>query len=127
MPWRRGSASRWQDSDQPPLPLKLVGALFWTPDAVNTASRQASFGRTAYLPMQDACRSSSRSPDGVTGGERTADVIARTPMTLMRLSRDAYTRYLAHLVDVEGQITRTALRRARETLKIVSTDREGNP
>lgn len=55
----------------------------------------------------------------VTGGERTADVIALTPMTLMRLSHDAYARYLAHLVDVDNQITHTALERTRNTLRAV--------
>ena len=47
----------------------------------------------------------------VTGGERTADVIALTPMTLMRLSHDAYARYLAHVVEVDNQLTNTALTR----------------
>jgi CRP-like cAMP-binding protein len=55
----------------------------------------------------------------VTGGERTADVIATTPMTLLRLTRDAYARYLAHLVDVESEVTRTALTRTRDTLRAV--------
>ncbi len=55
----------------------------------------------------------------VTGGERTADVIATTPMTLLRLTRDAYARYLAHLVDVEREVTRTALARTRDTLRVV--------
>lgn len=55
----------------------------------------------------------------VTGGERTADVIALTPMTLMRLSHDSYARYLAHLVDVDNQITHTALTRTRDTLRAV--------
>jgi NTE family protein len=59
----------------------------------------------------------------VTGGERTADVIALTPMTLMRLSHEAYARYLAHLVDVDNQITHTALARTRDTLRAVRGDR----
>jgi hypothetical protein len=55
----------------------------------------------------------------VTGGERTADVISATPMALLRLSQDAYARYLANLVDVERRVTRTALARAQETLRVV--------
>jgi CRP-like cAMP-binding protein len=47
----------------------------------------------------------------VTGGERSADVIALTPMSLMRLSRDAYSRYLSHLIEVDNQVTHTALTR----------------
>jgi hypothetical protein len=54
----------------------------------------------------------------LTGGERTADIIALTPMTLMRLSQDAYKRYLAHLVDVETKFALTALTRTHETLRL---------
>lgn len=61
----------------------------------------------------------------VTGGERTADVIALTPMTLMRLTHDDYARYLAHLVDVDNQITHTALERTRNTLRAVRTSQKG--
>ena len=61
----------------------------------------------------------------VTGGERTGDVIALTPMTLMRLSHDAYARYLAHLVDVDNQITHTALERTRDTLRAMSSTQTG--
>jgi hypothetical protein len=55
----------------------------------------------------------------VTGGERTADVIAATPMTLRCLTSEAYGRYLARLADVGAQVTRTALERTRETLGVV--------
>jgi len=55
----------------------------------------------------------------VIGGERTADVIATTPIILLRLTRDAYARYLAHLVDVESEVTRTALVRTRDTLRTI--------
>jgi hypothetical protein len=61
----------------------------------------------------------------VTGGERTADVVARTPMALMRLGRDAYARYLAHLVEVDKQLVRTALERARDSLDAVRREGEG--
>ncbi len=53
----------------------------------------------------------------VTGSERTADVVAMTPMTLLRLSHEAYARYLAQMVEVEGDLTRTALTRTHETLR----------
>jgi hypothetical protein len=57
----------------------------------------------------------------VTGGDRTADVVAVTPMTLLRLGKEAYARYLAHLVDVEQQLNRTAALRTRDTLRAVSS------
>jgi Cyclic nucleotide-binding domain len=53
----------------------------------------------------------------VTGQERTADVVGATPMTLLRLTRDAYARYLAHLIDVDSKLTRTALSRTHATLR----------
>ena len=53
----------------------------------------------------------------VAGGERTADVIARISMTLLRLSKEAYTRYLAHTAEVEHELTRTALARTRDTTR----------
>ena len=57
----------------------------------------------------------------VTGGHRTADVVAVTQMTVLRLSKDAFTRYLTKLVEVEQQITRGAARRASEAVeKMVS-------
>jgi hypothetical protein len=40
-------------------------------------------------------------------------------MALLRLSQEAYARYLANLVDVERRVTRTALARAQETLRAV--------
>jgi CRP-like cAMP-binding protein len=43
------------------------------------------------------------------GGERTADVVALEPMSLLRLSRDAYTHYLSRVAEVEQQLTRSAL------------------
>jgi CRP-like cAMP-binding protein len=53
----------------------------------------------------------------IAGGERTADVIATTPRTLLRLTRDAYERYLARLVEVERDLTKTALARSTYTLR----------
>lgn len=44
----------------------------------------------------------------ITGGERTADVVASTEMTLMRLTKQDYLRYLQHLTGVHGQLTRAA-------------------
>ena len=45
----------------------------------------------------------------ITEGECTADVVAVTATTLLRLPKNAYSRYLAPLVDVESQLMRTAL------------------
>jgi hypothetical protein len=53
----------------------------------------------------------------LTGGAGTADVVAMTPMILMKLSKDVYTRYLSHVVEVERQISRTATTRADQTLR----------
>ena len=52
----------------------------------------------------------------VAGSERTADVVVASDATLLRLGEDAYVRYLSHLVDVEGRLTRTALTRTSDTL-----------
>jgi hypothetical protein len=53
----------------------------------------------------------------VAGGGRTADVVAAGPLALLRLTRDSYDRYLAHLVEVDRQLTRSALERTRAMLK----------
>ncbi len=47
----------------------------------------------------------------VTGAERIADVVAVTPMVLMRLGKDDYERYLVHTTEVEQHLQRTAMRR----------------
>jgi hypothetical protein len=60
----------------------------------------------------------------VTGGERTADVIAKTPMRLMKLTREAFMRFLAHEVEVENQLVRTTLKRVMETGHTMSAERE---
>jgi len=79
-----------------------------TPVRVNTMGPGDYFGEIAL----------------VMGGERTADVIALTPMTLLRLTKDAYTHYLAHLIDIEQQIMRTALSRTQTTLR---SETSGDP
>jgi 4-cresol dehydrogenase (hydroxylating) len=61
----------------------------------------------------------------VAGGERTADVVAVEPMSLLRLSKEAYSRYLAQVAEVEQQLTSTALTRSRETSR--RTRPEGRP
>jgi CRP-like cAMP-binding protein len=53
----------------------------------------------------------------LTGGERIADVVAATDMALLRLGRDDFERYLAHLVGVEESMARTASQRAEETAR----------
>lgn len=53
----------------------------------------------------------------LTGEERIADVVAAEPMTLLRLDRDSYDRYLAHAAEVETQMTRAAMSRTRETTR----------
>jgi hypothetical protein len=53
----------------------------------------------------------------LVGGERTADVIATSALTLLRLTQDGYARYLANLVEVERDLTKTALARTQDTLR----------
>jgi CRP-like cAMP-binding protein len=53
----------------------------------------------------------------LSGGERVADVVASTPMALLRLGRRDFERYLAHLVEVEERLHRTAAQRAGETAR----------
>lgn len=48
----------------------------------------------------------------ITGGEQTADVVAVATTTLLRLPQKAYSCYLAHLIEVESQLTRTAVSRS---------------
>jgi hypothetical protein len=57
----------------------------------------------------------------LTGEVRIADVVAVTPVTLLRLSRDAFGRYLSHAAEVEQQIARTAVSRTRETARRMRT------
>lgn len=58
----------------------------------------------------------------LTGDERTADVVAVTPMSVLRLSKDAYTRYLTHAAEVDRQIMRTAMNRTRDTSRKLTGD-----
>ena len=60
----------------------------------------------------------------LTGEPRIADVVASTPMALLQLTREAYTRYLGHAAEVEQNITRTALSRTRETARKMAGDRD---
>jgi len=51
----------------------------------------------------------------ITEEECTADIVAVTPTSLLRLPKNAYSRYLAPLVDVESQLMRAALSRSDKT------------
>jgi CRP-like cAMP-binding protein len=62
----------------------------------------------------------------ITGGERTADVVALDDVRCLRLSSDDYRRYLSHLVDVERQVRLTATRRAANVLRAVSQAAKGD-
>jgi len=53
----------------------------------------------------------------ITGAARTADVIALTPVTLLKLTRQLYTRYLSHAAEVEQELARTAANRATDSLR----------
>ena len=58
------------------------------------------------------------------GGRRTADVVATTPLTILRLTKASYQRFLARLDEVEGRIQRMARRRARQTAARVRDAKE---
>jgi hypothetical protein len=59
----------------------------------------------------------------LTGGERLADVVAVESTSLLRLSKDDYENYLAHVVEVEQQLGRTATGRASEAARRLLSDR----
>jgi CRP-like cAMP-binding protein len=52
----------------------------------------------------------------LTGRPRSADVVARTPLRLLRLGRETFSRYLASLPDVADELRRLALSRAAAQL-----------
>jgi CRP-like cAMP-binding protein len=53
----------------------------------------------------------------VTGGERIADVVALTPMSLARLNSEGYARFVAHGSAIQQQIATTAATRASATAR----------
>ena len=53
----------------------------------------------------------------LTGGRRTADVVAATPLRLLRLSADLFRRHLQPLADVHNELSRVALQRAAARLE----------
>ena len=55
----------------------------------------------------------------LTGGLRTADVVAVSEATLLTLTREAYSTYLGHLARLESRMSRTAMTRSAETVKTV--------
>src|SRR5712691_9605604 len=58
----------------------------------------------------------------VTGGERSANVMALNPLTVMYLSAEAYGRFLERSSDVGQQITQAAVTRMRDTASRVARD-----
>jgi CRP-like cAMP-binding protein len=57
----------------------------------------------------------------ITKSERTADVIAKTPMRLLKLSKEAYNDYLRHLADVHNKFAHMALDKAQEQLRTLKS------
>jgi len=53
----------------------------------------------------------------VTGSERTANVIAKTHMRLLRLSKKDYNTYLSHFADADNKFSRMALEKVQEQLR----------
>jgi hypothetical protein len=53
----------------------------------------------------------------LTGGERTADVVARSALKLLCLSEDAYRRYLRGIGEIDHVLLRMALTRAAAQLE----------
>src|SRR5207245_2630843 len=56
----------------------------------------------------------------VTHGDRIADVVALTPMTLARLSREGYDRFVAHTSAMQQLATTAALRAGATARKLIS-------
>ena len=52
----------------------------------------------------------------LTGRPRSADVVARTPLRLLRLGGETFSRYLASLPDVAGELRSLALSRVAAQL-----------
>jgi branched-chain amino acid transport system substrate-binding protein len=59
----------------------------------------------------------------VTGGQRIADVVAVTPMTLARLSLEGYDRFVAHTSATQQQLAITAAQRASATARKLLSER----
>ncbi len=58
----------------------------------------------------------------VTGGERIADVVALSPMTVARLNRAGYERFVAHNAAMQ-QVASTAAARATATMRKLISER----
>lgn len=59
----------------------------------------------------------------VTGAERIADVVALEPVTLLRLAKDDYARYLSQVDEVQQAMRLTAAGRASDTARQLLDDR----
>lgn len=59
----------------------------------------------------------------VTGAERIADVVALEPVTLLRLAKDDYARYLSEVDEVQQALRLTAADRASDTARQLLDDR----
>ena len=59
----------------------------------------------------------------VTGAERIADVVALEPLTLLRLGKDEYARYLSQVDEVQQALRLTAAGRASDTARQLLDDR----
>jgi CRP-like cAMP-binding protein len=51
----------------------------------------------------------------VMGGARSADVVALTPMTLMKITKELYRQYLGYMADVQVELHCAATSRLRDT------------
>ena len=58
----------------------------------------------------------------LSDGRRTADVVATSLLTLLRLSRADYERYLARMIEVEHDLTKTALGRSHATIRALKPE-----
>jgi CRP-like cAMP-binding protein len=96
-------------------------------DADEAIVRQGEFGDSLFIIESGRAEVSVRGRDGVarwtmtlypgdhfgeigllTGGERAADVVATTPMTLLELTKNTYDRYLADFPDVAERLQTSA-------------------
>lgn len=105
-------------------------------DAETVIVRQGEEADALYFVDTGAVEVRSRGADGVstpvatlgpgeyfgeigvlTGGARLADVVAVAPTEVFRLSKDDYERYLAHVVEIDQELGRTAAVRAGEAAR----------
>jgi CRP-like cAMP-binding protein len=63
----------------------------------------------------------------VTGEPSLGQIVAATPITLLRIDKDSYAQFLAHNTDVGQHLARTAARRASRMVEAATIPRDLTP